>query len=376
MISSFSSVRVFHTELGDQSGESDMSGNSILSGSQNVEATYIPSPEKTRTRISRLTHYYRDDVPQITRESISRYRDEISGLQVESLDLLFLAKAFDDKKTPIVLDEHNVYWNLLKYVIFDSPFFHGSIGRTRVVRGTMGPWLLSRAMRFEKKAIEKAANILVTSDVDGEIIAKEIPSAKHKLTVIPNCVDLRSYPITQGKPPGEAGNRKVVFVGRLDYEANADAVRLICDSIAPAFGNSVRFQIVGGPVPSLSKYPGNVEFLGIVPDIRPILQDADVCIAPLRFGSGTRIKIIEYLAMGKPVVTTPIGCEGLAVENERNILIAEDSAEQAGQIRQVLDDWRLATSLGREGRKLVEEKYDWRVYVPRLKSVYESIAAI
>jgi glycosyltransferase involved in cell wall biosynthesis len=187
---------------------------------------------------------------------------------------------------------------------------------------------------------------------------------------------VRTYALTQVNLSAEPYSRKVVFVGRLDYEANADAVRIICDEIAPRFGNTVRFQIVGGPIPPLSKYPSNVEFLGIVRDIRPILQDADVCIAPLRFGSGTRIKIIEYLAMGKPVVTTPVGCEGLAVEDGRNILVAQDPADQARQIQQTLDDRQFASSIGREGRRLAEEKYDWRVYVPRLRSLYESIDAI
>ncbi|MGD0056552.1 MAG: glycosyltransferase family 4 protein [Methanomassiliicoccales archaeon] len=326
--------------------------------------------------MSRFVHYYRNDVPTVAREVASQYADEISCLQIESLDLMFLTKAFGDSKLPVVLDEHNVYWNMLKYGIFDSPFFRGKIGGTRVARGTLGPWLLRRARQFERNAIEKAAKVIVTSEVDGEIIAKEIPSTRPKLTVIPNCVDVRTYALTQVNLSAEPYSRKVVFVGRLDYEANADAVRIICDEIAPRFGNTVRFQIVGGPIPPLSKYPSNVEFLGIVRDIRPILQDADVCIAPLRFGSGTRIKIIEYLAMGKPVVTTPVGCEGLAVEDGRNILVAQDPADQARQIQQTLDDRQFASSIGREGRRLAEEKYDWRVYVPRLRSLYESIDAI
>ncbi|MDD1767439.1 MAG: glycosyltransferase family 4 protein [Methanomassiliicoccales archaeon] len=377
MLSSFSPVRVFHTESDNVTGASpDQVGVSILSDIHNAETAHVESPETIRTKASRLAHYYRNDVPGTTRVSVSRHSDGISGLQVESLDLLFLAKAFDGRRIPIVLDEHNVYWNMLKYGIFDSPFFRGQFGRTSVARSTLGPWLLSRAKRFEKKAIQNADKVLVTSDVDKAMIEREMPSAKHKIAVIPNCVDVARYSIDPSKKPGEDGTRKVVFVGRLDYEANADAVRSICNDMAPAFDNSVRFQIIGGPIPSLARYPSNVDFLGIVPDIRPILRDADVCIAPLRFGSGTRIKIIEYLAMGKPVVTTSVGCEGLAVENGRNILIAEDPAGQSKHIRQVLDDGRLASALGREGRRLAEEKYDWHVYVSDLRSVYESVGAI
>ena len=109
MLSSFSAVRVFHTEADPvESRNSGQVGSSILSGSQNAEAAYVDSPETARTTLSRLANYYRNDVPRTARESISRSRDDISGLQVESLDLLFLAKAFDRGKIPVVLDEHNV----------------------------------------------------------------------------------------------------------------------------------------------------------------------------------------------------------------------------------------------------------------------------
>jgi glycosyltransferase involved in cell wall biosynthesis len=75
-------------------------------------------------------------------------------------------------------------------------------------------------------------------------------------------------------------------------------------------------------------------------------------------------------------VTTPIGCEGLEVENERNIMVAGDFHDQARQIESILEDEQLAADLGREARKLAEEKYDWRVYTSRLRSVYESVGAI
>jgi glycosyltransferase involved in cell wall biosynthesis len=375
MLSSFSPVRILHTEPDTQCSKTDIIESTIDAGLQNVETTHIPAPETSRTKISRLIHYYRNDVPRSTRESLSHHLSDIKGLQVESLDLAFLSKSFVDKRIPIILDEHNVYWNMLKYGIFDSPFFRGAIGRTSVAKGTLGPWLLNRAKRFEIGTIENADHVLATSDVDAENIAEEIPSARDKMTVIPNCVDVQSYTLGR-ESSGDVGSRRVVFVGRLDYEANLDAVRTICRDLAPNFDMTVRFQIVGGPVPSMIRCPGNVEFLGIVPDIRPILEQADVCIAPLRFGSGTRIKIIEYLAMGKPVVTTPIGCEGLEVENERNIMVVGDFHDQARQIENILEDGRLAADLGREARKLAEEKYDWRVYTSRLRSVYESVGAI
>ena len=117
-----------------------------------------------------------------------------------------------------------------------------------------------------------------------------------------------------------------------------------------------------------------IELTGGVEDIRPIVSRASVFVVPLRIGGGTRLKILDALSMGRAVVSTTIGCEGLAVEPGRSILIADDPVSLAREIARVLADPALAARLGAEGRALVERRYDWRVIARDLDRVYRAPA--
>jgi glycosyltransferase involved in cell wall biosynthesis len=374
MISSFSPVEIFHIEDDTIETMGNKKLPSILDGIENVRSTHIEALEGVRTKISRLFNYYRNDCVKISPRVLKKI-EAVGTFQVESLDLFFLANSLNKRKKPVILDEHNVYWNLLRYGMFDSPFFRGMIGRSRSVRKVMASWLLDRAKGFELRCLNAADAVFVTSEVDKGYMISANPELEGKITVIPNCIDVSEYPFCDSEETGEE-TKNVVFIGRLDYSPNLDAISTILNEIAPRFDRTIRFQIVGGPVPKTEHNQENVDFLGIVPDIKQVLRNADVCIAPLRFGSGTRIKILEYFAMGKPVVSTSIGCEGLMVENRRNIMIADDINTFVDSIRELLENRQLARGLGREGRGLVKEKYDWRLFVPSVRSIYQSLGVL
>jgi glycosyltransferase involved in cell wall biosynthesis len=104
---------------------------------------------------------------------------------------------------------------------------------------------------------------------------------------------------------------------------------------------------------------GNVVVTGAVEDIRPYLGKAAVCVVPLRSGSGTRIKIFEAMAMGKAVVSTPLGAEGLPVQHGENIILAEDPADFARQVVALLRDPQRRAQMGQAARQLVEQNYGW-----------------
>ncbi|MDH7507943.1 MAG: glycosyltransferase family 4 protein [Methanomassiliicoccales archaeon] len=374
MISSFSPIEIFHIENDVDKPAANLRLPLIIDGIRNSHSTHIEVAEGVRTKISRLFNYYRNDRVKISTTLLDRI-ETIGAFQVESLDLFFLANSLNKHKKPVILDEHNVYWNLLKYGMFDSPFFRGAVGRNRFIRKTAAIWLLDRARRFELRCLDAADAVFVTSEVDKSHIVCAYPELEKKITVIPNCIDATEYPVERFRKTNEE-TRNIVFVGRLDYSPNIDAVQTIIKEIAPRFDQRIRFQIVGGPIPNVECGRENVDFLGIVPDIKEVLRNADVCIAPLRFGSGTRIKILEYLAMCKPVVSTSIGCEGLMVENRRNIMIADDTGAFVRAIRELIENRDLAISIGKEGRRLVEEKYDWRIYAPIVRSVYRSLGVL
>ena len=114
-------------------------------------------------------------------------------------------------------------------------------------------------------------------------------------------------------------------------------------------------------------------FPGYVDDIKSVIASADICIAPIRSGSGTRIKILEYMAMGKPVITTSKGAEGIEYTDGLNIIIEDRIENYPEIIRHLLDDEKKRLALGREGRKLITEKYDWEMYRKRLEKIYRDV---
>jgi len=138
---------------------------------------------------------------------------------------------------------------------------------------------------------------------------------------------------------------------------------------------SAKFVVVGQGAPDslLRLADANVEFTGAVPDVRPYVARAAVVIAPLRVGSGTRLKILEALAMGKPVVTTTIGCEGLSVVNGEHLMVADDPQSFAETVARLMSDRKLATELGRSGRALIERDYSWSVVVQQLERFHTQL---
>ncbi len=162
----------------------------------------------------------------------------------------------------------------------------------------------------------------------------------------------------------------------MGWHPNADAMIYFCQDILPAVQNDfpdLQLYIVGlhppEQVKALGKRP-NIYVTGFVPDVRPYIADASVYIVPLRAGSGTRLKILEALAMGKAVVSTHIGAEGLDVTDGRHLLLANQPQEFAARICELLRDPSRRRMLGQAGRALVEEIYDWQAVAANLDSVY------
>ncbi len=257
-----------------------------------------------------------------------------------------------------ILDEHNVYWEFQNFPYSD-------------LRNTIYNRLASkRDKRIEIKALKAAKTILVCSKRDSKLISKEIPGTEDKITIIPNCVDLKKYEsFLKLNKPVKNENPVVLFVGLLSYTPNRDAVELICNQIAPQFDDDVKFIIIGKNPPRINT-PSNVKFLGYVDDIKYHILNSDICIAPLRYGSGTRFKILEYMALNKPVISTSKGAEGIKYDDGHNIII-EDKIEQfAERIKEVLDS---DNDLGNNGFKLIKQNYDWKLYKKTLLKVYDEV---
>lgn len=231
---------------------------------------------------------------------------------------------------------------------------------------------VQRLRRFEAEACRLADWVTAVSARDGELLQQLAPELR--VHIIPNSIDVSMY---VEQRPDERIRHDVVLVGKMDYRPNIDAALWFGKEIWPRILQTrpqASWAIVGQePDPRLrplKRLPG-VTITGWVPDVRPFLSGAGVVIMPFRIGSGTRLKLIEALAAGKPVVSTTVGAEGYPAEHERQLLLADEPAAFAAAILRLLTDNGLAAALGREGRKLAEQ-YDWRRVGPLFDEVYAS----
>jgi polysaccharide biosynthesis protein PslH len=213
----------------------------------------------------------------------------------------------------------------------------------------------------ERKACRQIAGAMVCSGLDREIFQQLRPDLP--VSVVPNVVDTDS--IRPENPERIAENSPVLlFQGVMDWYPNRDAVKFFTQRIFPAIRAeypAVRFIVAGRNPPNdfvagFRSAP-NIEFTGTVPDMRPYLASATVIVVPLRLGGGTRIKILEACAAGKPVVSTSIGAEGLDLEPRTEIIVADDPADFARSVVSLLHEPAKCAALAKSGRAAVVERY-------------------
>jgi glycosyltransferase involved in cell wall biosynthesis len=231
----------------------------------------------------------------------------------------------------------------------------------------MRGWEARHAARFDR--------CLVVSEIAGQRL--RAVAAGTAVSLVPNGVDTAAL-----RPlPEAAVGKRLIFVGHLRYPPNIDAVRFFAHHILPALRAripEVRLTVVGDGAPgALGEFSGrdDIDLVGRVPSPLPYYQDAHVAVVPLRAGGGTRLKILEAMALGRPVVSTPLGCEGLAVEDGKHLLIADDAEGFVAAVARLLTDRALAGRLTLEARALVERDYDWTGIADRLLSVYDELLA-
>jgi len=238
-----------------------------------------------------------------------------------------------------ILNQHNVFWELLEYP------------SSSLIEKAYRKLTFKRDKMIEINAIKNAVHIFACSERDKRIISTEVLDCKDKITVIPNCIDLDKYKRYESDSWMEKtqGRRyRIVFVGLLSYYPNRDAIDIILHKVAPQFDRDVEFLIIGKNPPPISTLE-NVTFTGYVPDVRQYIASSDICISPLRYGSGTRLKILEYMAMGKPVVSTSKGAEGIDYTHNKNIIIEDNISLFAERIRELIEDEERRRRIGKAG---------------------------
>jgi glycosyltransferase involved in cell wall biosynthesis len=202
----------------------------------------------------------------------------------------------------------------------------------------------------------------VVSAIERAQVQQVAPDYRN-VELVPNGIDMAAYAGDFGAPEPDT----LVYAGSLTYSANFDAVRYFLEEIFPLIHRArpaVRFEVTGRldgvPVDKLPRYDG-VTFTGYLNDVRPAIARSWLSVVPLRQGSGTRLKILESLALGTPVVSTAKGAEGLDLMNERDLLIADSPGEFAAAVLRALDDPALRERLRVNGQREVASRYDWPI---------------
>jgi glycosyltransferase involved in cell wall biosynthesis len=262
----------------------------------------------------------------------------------------------------VVMDEQNIEYEVLRRVV----------SVTKASPRKLYSHLDYLKLRSEEQRSWRAADACaVTSPRDEALLRQVLPQAR--AAVVPNGVDLDFFAPAEARP--DRGT--ILFFGQISYYPNTDALLFFLRDVFPLLLRShpsLRLVIVGPSAPpAIQRWASpNVIITGPVDDVRPYLRAAQAVIVPLRIGGGTRLKILEAMAMGKAVVSTRLGAEGLAVTDQRDILLADGAEAFATEVRRVLEDDDLAAGLGGAARRLVEAQYDWRSSVRSLEALYRS----
>jgi glycosyltransferase involved in cell wall biosynthesis len=228
-----------------------------------------------------------------------------------------------------------------------------------------------RDLDFELRAVARARHVITMSAEDAARLHRFLPTLP--VSVSPVGIDCAHFHPAAVAP---APATDVLFVGHFDHPPNRDAVRFLVADVLPRLGQPAHVRIVGqGMTPEITALarPGVVEIAGAVPDVRPHLAAARVVVAPVRFGTGMRGKVLEALAMARPVVSTALGAEGLAATPGRDLLVANGADAFARAVRHVLDDPGLSAHLGAAGRALAEARFDWDAIAAAHDHIYEQV---
>lgn len=289
---------------------------------------------------------------------LERYVFDI--VHVDSLDLVAY---LPDLPRPLVVAHHNV----------ESQLLARRAKAEKPPKGAYVRWQGDLMRKAEKSwCPEVDLNICVSPEDLSEL--QEIAPGGDYL-VIPNGVDTTSF-----SPRGAEPKRGGIFVGGATWFPNLDGMEYFANEILPLIRDQLpneKFVWIGRIKEELRvKFEAlGVDVLGYVDDIREEMDRAACSIVPLRVGGGTRLKILDAWAMGKAVVSTPQGCEGLGAVDGRDMLIADTPAEFAKAVVRVLTDTDLRDRLGKNGRERAVTEYDWSVIGQRMHEAYEKLAA-
>lgn len=295
---------------------------------------------------------------------------ELKKLSAEKFDIihcehLHMAPMVPRGQSRFVLDAHNVESQIASRY---------AAAETNSAKKVLLSWNYKRLEQFEMDIVSNSDLVLAVSEEDRRTFTSFSPDSN--VQVLENGVDVDFF-----KSINHQEHESLVFVGSMDWKPNIDGIDYFLNDILPIIRQShpgVTVAVVGkDPSPALIARAFTLEtgvlVTGTVPDVRPYVENAAVCIVPLKIGGGTRLKVLEAFAMGKAVVSTSLGCEGIDCIDGVHLLIADDPEAFANAVTTLLKNSDLRKKLGSNARVLVEQKYSWKALGRKLLNFYDAL---
>jgi len=287
------------------------------------------------------------------------------SFDIAHYDTIGLAEYLDDTgNVPKVMTHHGAESFMMRRRIGNEKSMFGRIFFS-IEAGKLERYERSRCPRFDMN--------IVMSELDRGIMRKIAGNATFE--IVENGVDVDYF--TQI----EIGDRKnLIFAGRLDQYSNRDAILWFIEKVWPrvrAMHADATLHVIGMNPPDklrvISGRDESVKLHGYVDDVRTYFANSMISICPIRDGGGTRIKILDGLAQGIPIVSTSIGCEGIDVTPGKDILVADTDEEFMQQIQRIFDDDKLRNTISDNARKTAENVYSWQIIGTKLIRYYEKL---
>ena len=293
--------------------------------------------------------------------------DRYDIVQMETLFMApYLSTVRANSDAKVVLRAHNI-----EHLVW-----------ARVAEGTHNPLkrryishLASTLRRYEQAMIPIFDGIAAITEKDAEYFSRQLAVGSGQLAVIPFGIDIQNIP----QPVPSPDPVSLFTIGAMNWIPNEEGVRWFLHHIWPEVHKefpSLKYYLAGREMPGWMQrisFP-NVEVLGEVPDAREFMDAHGIMIVPLLSGSGIRIKIIEGMAAGKPVISTLIGAEGIDYTNGKNLLIANASCEFIDMISLCINDMDRCIKVGEDARKLIDTTYDRQLIIQKLVTFYKQLS--
>jgi len=288
-------------------------------------------------------------------------------VQIEGIELAPYVPTIEASRSRplIVYEDHNAEWVLQKRACLTDLRIPR---RWPAAAYSFVQWM--RLKGYEADICRHAGRVVAVSEADRDAILAVAPDVT--ISVVPNGVDLDEYTGYTG--PAEPYD--LVFTGKMDFRPNVDAMLWMGREVWPLIRRhrpGASMAIVGQrPHPRLEplREEDGITITGWVPDVRPYIAGATVYVAPLRMGGGTRLKLLQAMAMGAAIVATSLGAEGFPVTHGRELLLADTPGDFAQAVLHLLEDQEQRSQLGKSARRFVEATYGWDALVPKLESLY------